>query len=249
MEIVIFSFKSYKAYILAWLEAQPSRGRGLRKRIAETIGTQTGFVTQVLSGQAQFGQDQIFRLSKMMGHNLEEMQFFQLLLQHERAADKEFKAYLEGRLMKAAEANSTLSARLKTQPLSSAVDQSRYFSSWLYACIHVMTTCDRFRGSKAKMAEALKISEQQVSEVINFLTKAGLIGLKNGRYMAGKSRLHLGTDSEYLGHHHRNWNLISMQQVLTNYKTGLHYSSVASLSESDLEKVKEIFIRAMQLVK
>lgn len=246
MAVSIFDFRSYKGYLQAWLQDQPKAGHGQRSRMAEVIGTQTGFITQVLGGAAHFSPEQIFALSRMLGHGPEEIQFFQLLLQIERAGAHEFRRHLEGQLEKILGERKTLTKRLKSQEFPSEVDENKYFSSWLYACLHVMTTCQRFQKSRAEMAKALNLPSETVTEAVQFLIRTGLVVEEKGLLKTGHMRLHLGTDSPYLAHHHRNWNLLSLQKVLTDYKRDLHYSSVVSLSAKDLEKVREIFMRAIE---
>lgn len=242
----IYGFTNYKEYLNAWLKVQPKEGHGLRKRLAEHIGTQTGFVTQVLGGSAHFGPEQVYAISQMIGHSPEESHFMQLLLHHERAGSIDYKKHIHKQMQKIVEDRKILSQRLKAQNFPSEVDQHRYFSSWVYACLHVMTTCERFQVSRQAMAEALGLSLDLVSENIEFLIHAGLIKEEKGRLVTGNARLHLGTNSPYLPDHHRNWNLLAMQKISTDIKKDLHYSSVVSLAAKDYDKVKEIFMRAIE---
>jgi uncharacterized protein (TIGR02147 family) len=235
----VFEFNSYKEYLNAWLKAQPKGGHGLRKRIAETIGTQTGFVTQVLSGSAHFSSEQILAISEMQGLNPLELQFLLLLLQWERAGTQSYKHYVERQIQKQREDNHNLSNRLREPKMPSEVDQGTYFSSWIYACIHVMTTCERFHNSPQTIAEALGLPISQVKEVLEFLLRSGL--------MKGEARLHLGTDSPFLRRHHTNMNLLAMQNILSkSIQEDLHYSSIVSVSAADVDRIREIFTRSIQ---
>jgi len=109
-----------------------------------------------------------------------------------------------------------------------------------------MTTCERFQSSKVDMAEALGLPLEMISEILEFLIHAGLVREENGRYVTGSARLHLGTDSPYLSQHHRNWNLKAVDKLGRDVKTGLHYSSVVTLTPEDIEHVKETFMQAIE---
>lgn len=246
MSITVYEFRSYKEYLNAWLEAQPKAGHGLRRKMAEVIGTQTGFITQVLSGSAHFSPEQVFSLSEMLGLGPEESQFLQLILQLERAGSVDYRRHVEKQIAKILDERKKLSQRLKSQDFPSDLDQSRYFSSWFYACLHVMTTCERFQASQAAMAESLGMPLAIISEAVEFLIHAGLIKEEKGRLVSGHARVHLGTDSPFLINHHRNWNLLALQKMSTDLRKDLHYSSVTTMSRKDLEVVKEIFMRAIE---
>ncbi|MGZ3772473.1 MAG: DUF4423 domain-containing protein, partial [Bdellovibrio sp.] len=162
------------------------------------------------------------------------------------AGSIDYQKHIQKQMRKVVDERKVLSQRLKSQNFPSETDQHRYFSSWVYACLHVMTTCERFQISRQAMAEALGLSLESVSEKIEFLIHAGLIKEEKGKLVTGNARLHLGTDSPYLQDHHRNWNWLAMQKISTDITKDLHYSSVISLASKDYDKVKEIFMRAIE---
>lgn len=247
MSPVVFDFESYKTYLRAWLRAQPKEGHGFRRRMSLAIGTQTGFVTQVLSGPAHFSAEQIVALKDVLGLSVDEQSFLLLLLQKERAGTKNYRDHVDGQIAKVREDRKKLSVRLKATEFPSDVDQNLYFSSWIYSAIHVMITIRDYQNSALKMAEALKIPLTQVNEVLEFLVRTGLVQTTPKGYQTGTARVHLGTDSPYLRRHHTNWNLQALQDILTQrLDQDLHYSSVVSLSKDDVPKVREIFTRALE---
>lgn len=250
MSPVVYEFESYKEYLHAWLEAQPKAGHGFRRRMAEAIGTQTGFITQVLGGTAHFSPEQALALADLLGHSNEELQFFLLLLQKERAGTPAYRRHVEGQMNKMREERQTLAKRLKVKSFPSEVDQSLYFSSWIYACVHVMVTCVRFQNSRQEIAEALRLPVAQISAVLEFLIRTGLVRETANGFEVGEARVHLGTESPYLRRHHANWNLLALQKILSEaLDRDLQYSSVISLSSEDVPRVREIFTRAIEEAK
>ena len=242
---IVFEFENYKNFVNAWLSAQPKKGHGLRRKMAEAIHTQTGYITQVLSGSAHFSAEQGLRLANFFGLPPEEREFFLLLLQLDRAGTSDYREFISSQIKKAREDRRNLSKRFKAKTFPSDKDQSRYFSSWLYACIHVMVTCERFQSSRRTIASALGIPITRATEIIDFLVQSGFIREQGGKLVAGEARAHLGTDSPFLSRHHLNWNLLALQKILTDPTTNLHYSSVVSLSKADVDAFREIFTRAL----
>jgi uncharacterized protein (TIGR02147 family) len=243
----IFEFDSYKEFLRSWLQEQPNAGHGLRSRMAEAIGTQTGFITQVLTGSAHFSPEQVFGLAELFGQSPVEIQFLQLLLSYERAGTVSYRKHLAAQIEKVRTERNDLRKRLKVESFPSEIDQGMYFSSWLYACVHVMATCERFQNSRAAMAEALHLSLAQINEILEFLFRTGLVEETPNGLRVGNSRVHLGTDSPFLRRHHTNLNLLSLQNILNQpLDQNLQYSSLVSLSKDDVQKVREIFLKSIQ---
>jgi uncharacterized protein (TIGR02147 family) len=243
----IFEFDSYKEFLRSWLQEQPNAGHGLRSRMAEAIGTQTGFITQVLTGAAHFSPEQVFAMADLLGQSSEEIQFLQLLLQYERAGTNAYRKHVTVQIEKVRSERNNLLKRLKAESFPSDIDQGTYFSSWIYACVHVMATCERFQKSRVAIAEALNLPISQINEVLEFLLRTGLVEETPEGLQVGKARVHLGTDSPFLRRHHTNLNLLSLQNILNQpLDQNLQYSSLVSLSEDDVQKIREIFLKSIQ---
>ncbi len=247
---VVFDFSGYKAYLNAWLKAQPKAGHGKRRLFAEAIGTQTGFITQVLSGAAHFSSEQCLALKEILGLSVEEADFLLLLHAKERAGTKSYREHLEARINKTLTDRQKLAHRFAEAPVPSELDHGTYFSTWIYAGVHVAVTCVELRDSPTAIAEHLGLKLSVVNEALEFLLRTGLIERTKKGYQTGSARLHLGTDSPFLRRHHLNWNLLAVQALQERpLDRDLHYSSVVSLSEEDIPRVREVFTRALEEAK
>lgn len=240
----VFEATSYRGFLEAWLEAQPQRGRGLRSRMAEVIGTQTGFITQVFQGAAEFSLEQGLKLAVWIGLDEGAKEFFLLLLQRDRAGTPELETHFQGLMTRILEKRRDLSQRLDVKTAPSELDQATYFSSWIYAAVHVALTCENL-GTAEAIATHLALPLPQVRKALEFLSGAGLAAEKQGRLETGEARMHLGTASPHLLKHHLNWNLRAIRAVEADLSAGLHYSSVVSLSAEDQMKIREIFTEAL----
>lgn len=240
----VFEAQSYKTFINNWLFAQPKQGHGLRKKIAEVIGTQTGFVTQVLSGDLHFSLEQAIPISELMGLGREESKFFILLLQLERAGTAKLRQHFQHEMKISLEVRKDLSKRLEAPTVPTELDQVTYFSSWIYSAVHALCTCSEVK-TKESIAQRLQVPLSKVAEVIDFLERSGLVSQGPEGFRAGQARMHLGKNSPLLLRHHGNWRTKALQALENENQENLHYSSVISLSAADYQVIRELVTRAI----
>ncbi len=243
--MTVYEAKNHISYLKHWILSQPKKGYGLKSQLAESIGTQTGFVTQAIQGSANFSPEQGLEIARFMGLSEEEIQFYLLLLQRDRAGTHELKMHYDRQMKLLLEQRESLAQRLKAKTAPSNLDQSTYFSSWVYSYLHVLLTC-RPHTRLEETAEAVGMKTTEVKPYMDFLVQAGLANLTNKGYSTGEALMHLGTNSPHLLKHHLNWNLRAIQAIEKSLKDGLHYSSVVSLSEEDYLSAKELLVTAVQ---
>lgn len=120
-----------------------------------------------------------------------------------------------------------------------------YYSEWFYAAIHVLISIPRFQ-KVSELAPVLQIEEGKVREMLEFLVSCGLARLDGKKYVSGPSRIHLGSDSPLISKHHLNWRLLAMRALERRSDRNLHYTSVVSLSDEDVEKLRGIWVESME---
>lgn len=89
------------------------------------------------------------------------------------------------------------------------------------------------------------MSHGRVLEILAFLESAGLARRAGDRWNITEKRIHLGMESPSLPRHHANWRLQAIQACERNRKEDLHYSAVFTLSEADVRRVREIFLKSI----
>lgn len=249
MQSGIYTAKAYKAYCLEWLHSQPEEGRGQRSVIAKAMGCQTAYVSQVLNGNAHLSAEQAHALSKHMGHNEEEMKFFLLLVQKDRAGTKDLKDYYERELELIRKNQLILKTRWKVGEEISREDQATYYSSWHYAAIHMLVTVPGFH-SKSAIAKRLQLSLESTANALQFLVRTGLVAEEaSGKFTGGKSRMHLGNQTADIIKHHTNWRLRALTSLDREALDELHYSSAVSIAIEDAKVIKELFVKAIENAK
>jgi uncharacterized protein (TIGR02147 family) len=246
--ISIFSYRSYKAYLRAWIAAQPKAGRGIRSAMAAAAQVQLAYLSQVLNGGAHLNLEQVDRLSRYMGHSKTEAHFFILIVEFERAGTDSLKKYFEDQVQATADAQLNLKHRLGVPSVLTLEHQSIYYSSWIYAAVHVVVTIARFREPQ-RIAKLLQVSKARVEEVLRYLVSIGLIEINKGEYVATTGRIHLGKDSPLLAKHHTNWRMQAIAAMDRLNEQNLHYSSVVTLSKEDAFRIKARLIAEIEEIK
>ncbi|MFZ4403576.1 MAG: TIGR02147 family protein [Pseudobdellovibrionaceae bacterium] len=241
----IFDYSDYKKYICDRFENSEGKGRGLKLKMAEHLHCQTSFVSQVLNGQPHFSLEQAIKLNSFFLHNKDESQFFILVLQYQRAGSSDLQAYFKEQMRDILKQRSDLKNRLKVKNGLKLVQQQTYYSSWHYAAVHMLVSIDKYQKPEA-IEKYLNLPREKTLEILTFLEQAGLIARKNGHYVSGVTRLHLPKDSPLIQRQHSNWRLKAIDAISLNRDQDLHYSTVVSMSPSDVPVVKEILIKAIE---
>ncbi len=233
----IYDFADYKAFLL-WKAGPTGSRKGIRGAMAKTLRCQPTYVSQVLNSGAHFSLEQAEALASFFGLTSEETHFFLLLLQRDRAGTQTLKKYFSQQIEKVLTDRLNVKARVGTQSVLTPENQSMYYSSWCYAAVHIALSIPTLR-TKESLASALGISLSRVAEVLDFLTKAGLVELSGSEYITTNLQVFLGKESHNILKHHTNWRNKAMQSLDRETLRDLHYSAVYSLSEKDVLKIKD----------
>lgn len=248
MTASIFEYKDYKAYLNAALAAHFQKKRGGRSALARALNCQPGYVSRVLSGNVHFSPEQADLVNQFLGHREDESQYFLFLVEWARAGSTHLRSHLEKQIHHFQNQYLNLKNRLQIRNHLDEKDHITYFSSWHYAAIHTLLSITDYKD-KDSIAKRLNIPVKRASEVIGFLIRAGLILPDGKSYKTGVSRLHLGNDSPLITRHHINWRMQAIRSLEKEEQDDLHYSSVVSLSNEDIRKIKNILVKTIESAK
>ncbi len=237
----IFDSLDYKNYLKTRLDER----RGLRSELAEFLGCQSGYVSQVLQNLSDFSLEQGMKTSSFLLLSAEESHFFMLLLQYEKASTQDLKKYFKDQIERIQNERKEIKNRIKIDTDLSAEDYHQYYSSWEYAALHILTSIPKYQ-TKDMIGKKLQLNQTRIEEVLNFLTNKGLVEEKNNKFIIGNKRIHLTKNSPYILSHHQNWRLHSTRMLSDRNSKNLNYSGVFSLSISDIDKIREILLRAIE---
>lgn len=244
MKNSIFEYNDYKTYLEDKIHSMPSKGRGVKLKIAESLHCQNTYVSLVLKGESHFSLEQGMKLNTFFEHTGDEGKFFILLLHHARAGSAELKKYYQEELNEIIVKNSDLKKRTNVKNSLRDKDQDVYYSSWIYSAVHILVTIKEFQTAP-QIAKRLNLPRTKALEVLNFLEDCGIVKKEGAQYVPGVTRIHLSKNSPHIQRHHTNWRMRAVNSIDLNGDSDLHFSNVVSIGEKDIVKVREIFIKAI----
>jgi uncharacterized protein (TIGR02147 family) len=244
MKNSIFEYSDYKLYLKEKIQSLPSKGRGVKLKLAEYLQCQNTFVSQVLNGEPHFSLEQGARLNNFFDHSNDEAKFFLLLLHFSRAGNSELKKFYQEEMSFLITKNSDLKKRTNMKGSLREKDQDIYYSSWLYSAIHILVTINEFRNV-SQISKRFNLSKDKTLEILGFLTDSGLLQRDGSNYTSGSTRIHLSKDSPHINRHHTNWRMRAVNSIDMNQPSDLHFSNVVSMGEKDIVRIREIFIKAI----
>lgn len=246
----LFDFNHYKDYLKFHLNDRSGRGgRGARAKLARAIGCQTAYVAQVLGGEkAQFSLEQGEAINDFWGHSEAEGHYFLVLIQHERAGSPKLRQRFARELQSIRESRLLLKNRLGVKAVLQEQDQADYYSTWFCAAIHALVSIPGYQSAE-KIAARLGISSAAAGRALDLLLRSGILVRDEEKIKIGEARLHLPSDSPLIPRHHTNWRLQALRVLQQNPAANLHYSSVISVAAEDVQRIREVLIKAIATLK
>jgi uncharacterized protein (TIGR02147 family) len=241
----VFDYDDYRAYLKDFIALKDGKSRGYKSYLAEQIGCQRTFISQVLNGDAHFNIEHGDAIGRTFGLADEEIDFLLLLILYGRAGTVQLRGRLMNQMKSIREARSILKNRLKEKDTLSLKDKMEYYSSWLYGAIRVLLTIPQYQSREA-VERYFKVPKTQINAVLDFLLSRNLIAEKAGQLLATEKYMHLGNDLKLVAKHHTNWRMRAIQSFDFEQKTDLHFSAVYSFSREDVEKLRDTWVQAIE---
>lgn len=241
----VFEFDDYKAFLKATEKSRAHFERGFRSRLAEALGCQNAYISNILNKESHFSLEQSLKICMFLKLSITERKFFLALVEHARAGTQELRAHFNAEISAMRTKHLALKDRVGTAFTISTEAQSIYYSHWSYAAIHMLTTLPGHRDVN-DVAEALRLPIETVRSSLLFLSSVGLVKEQRGRLLPGPSHIHLGRDSHQIRQHHTNWRLAAIESLVHVGEADVHYSTVSTLSAADAEKLKARFAREIE---
>jgi uncharacterized protein (TIGR02147 family) len=241
----IYQFSDYKVYLLEVENSNLQIYKGFRTRLAEKMGCQTAFVSQVFNNKAHLSLEQALRVSRFIKLDPDEEKYFLHMVQWARAGTSDLKSYFYDSLQQQREEKMRLKNRVGASGGISENSQTLYYSSWEYAAVHVLVTIPNY-DSIEKIASALRIGNRRVSEILAFLIKSGLIVQTKDKLNVGEAQIHLDKSSVHILKHHSHWRMKAIGSITEAASGDVHYTTVSSLSKKDVEKIRSLITDLVQ---
>jgi plasmid maintenance system antidote protein VapI len=243
-KVQIFSYISYKKYLLNQLFEQ--EGRGALSRLAETIGCQRSYLSRVINKDLHLTMDQAYLAAQFFQLNKNETEYFMCLVELDRCANKKYREFLQQKLLglrQRLESLSDRTSRVVYQPTQNedAARMTKYFSHWAWSAIHFLSSSRNYQTVE-KIAHKLNLNEDFVKDIALGLKQNEMVEYdgKIIRYKGGD--FHIPKESVFNYLHHQNWRGRALQDAIQPGSDGLHYSCVQTIEKSDYLKLKAMMI-------
>ncbi|MGE0632891.1 MAG: TIGR02147 family protein [Pseudobdellovibrionaceae bacterium] len=244
MKIDLYKYNNYRRYLADLLDTE-GFGRGSQAKLAKALGCGSSFISQVLKENHHFSLEQGQNVAAFLGLDGTEQYYFLLLIQLDKAGTRALRNVFAHEVKTLQEKHQVVAERIGVRNRLGKDEQMIYYSSWVYAAIHILVSVPALSNVQA-LSEHLKLPGPLVSEVVDFLVSTGLIEQDVSALRIGKKRIHLGVDSPMLFKHHTNWRLKALESLESVRNTSnLHYSSVLALSNADAERIKSVLLDAL----
>lgn len=214
---------------------------GLRKKLAAHIPVHTTFISQVLKGRAELSLEQGESVNDFLEHTDDEAEYFLLLIMKDRAGSQKLKKRFDVKIKAMRDQRLNIQKRIGANEEISDKDREKFYSSYYYGAIHVLTGIPEFR-SVEKLADVLKLSKARVQEMVDFCTRIGVLVQERGELKPGSQHIHIGARSELVLKHHANWRQHTLNSLQFLDTDDLHYSACVSLTQADAFKIKEMIL-------
>lgn len=242
----IFEILDYRQ-IFSQLIARTER-KGTKSRLAKALLCQSAYISRILAGRADLSTDQLVRAAAFFGLTEIEREYWLNVLLENRSADRAAKTLFRNRALELRQSIESLSNRLRTGDALTQEQQVRYYRSWLPSTIHMAVRNQKMQRP-AVLAEALGVPLASVTKALGELTEMGLVNEDGGRFWSTDKGVHLDSESPWISRHHANWRHKTAERMSRDQLEGLHYSSAISCSASDLPRIKDVLIEALQKVR
>ncbi|MGZ3651365.1 MAG: TIGR02147 family protein [Bdellovibrionota bacterium] len=240
----LFREKSYKKALERLIEDSPAP-RGMISRIADAIGCQRSYLSQVLHSKVQLTKDQAWNICSFFDLTPPETKYFELLVDFERASSPAYRKHLSAEMEKLRKDASKLSPRFADSTSFTDAEAVQYFANWLPCAAHVLSSIPEYQDG-AKMAARLGVSATVLNRTLGFLRTWGMVKLHQGKWQYAGAPKFVSAESPYVCFHHQNWRQLAVEDARDAKSEGVHFTMAQSMSREDFEAIKSMVLEFIE---
>lgn len=242
----IFEQQNYKDIIKFYI-GKSSKARGVYKNIAEYLGVHATLISQILSGEKEFTEEQIFSVCEFLGIPKLETEYLWILVQIERAGSIKLKDHYRNLKEKIRNESLSISKRVKKNRNLTEIEEAIFYSSWAYSAIQVITTLENQEVNFDFICSKINIPPAKIRQILDLLVSTQLVLEKDGVFKQGSNSTHLDRNSPFIIKHHTNWRLKAIEAIEKLSEEELMYSANFSISKKDFTKLREEMVQVIQV--
>lgn len=243
----IYSYTDYRAFLTNYISKLPKQGRGEVSRMAEAIGVHPSLLSQVLSESKNLNLEQAQDLCEYLKLTIQETEHFFLMVNYQRAGTKKLEDYFKKKLQQSYQSSIEVSQKVRQDKNLDENEKSIFYSHWLYVAIWLFTSLRNGKELEEVVSE-FRISREQATNILSFLTSTGLCQLEKDKYKMGPKSIHLSRESPHVVRHHTNWRLRAIETCDKITSDELMVTAPISISEKDFIKMRARLTEVMKEV-
>lgn len=221
-----------------------SRASGISfKSLAGATHIHTSYFSRVMTGKAEFSEDQLYLIGKALQLREKELELFLLMGSAHRTGVANHRNFLQKRINQMRSEENKLTDRLKGVFTGLGEDTiGIYYRNPVTAEVHMFLTIDRFRQNPRLIARQLGLSERRLESELIKLEALGLISRDGEDQITMNQRaIHLDESHPVSRENHRNWRHDAIQHLIREepQPSDYHLSAVFSCDEETKIKIRE----------
>jgi len=243
MTTSLFDCSSYREFLKTKIE-ENREIRGYQSRLAQAAGCQRSGLSQVLNGHIELTIDQAANLAQHWELNADQAAYFLDLVALERAGTPSAKAHFSRKISEARKKRDDLAQRFQVEPLGSTQQELVYYSAWYWSAVHVLVSIPGMGSAKA-CAKRLGLPVGFIQKIFQGLEEMGIIKPVGDQWKVVRHHIHLPKSSPMTLMNHTNWRQKALLGIQAPNEGSLHYSNVFAASRKDIERIRAIFLKAI----
>jgi uncharacterized protein (TIGR02147 family) len=243
----IFENENYKEILKFYIRSQSSsQVRGSYKNIAQYLGVHATLISQIMAGEKDFTEEQIFSVCEFLGIPKLEKEYIWALVQVERAGSFQLKEHYKVLKERIRSDSHNLSRRVRKNRELTDEEKAIFYSSWIYSAVQIATTLEKVRVDFQFLCDRLHLPPAKARAVLDFLLDIKMIQEEFGVFAPGSTVTHLEASSPFIIKHHSNWRLKAIEAAENLSTEELMYSGNFTVSRDDFSKLREEMIQVIQ---
>jgi len=238
-----FSYRTTRAFLNNYLSQLPMKGHGETSRIARFLMISPTLMSQITSGNKNFTCEQALKFCKYLKLTALEADYFMAVVQKERSGTSDLKEYWTKKIEDLEKSSRMLSMRVESTRQMSADEQSRFYSTFLYAAMSLFSSLGKNGKSLEEISERFRLSRDEARGYLEFLVATNNCEERGGRFYHTSQKNHLSSKSSNILRHHTNWRLLALRRGERLSDEELMYSVPISISRKDFTLLREEMVQ------
>lgn len=244
----IYDYTDYKAYVRAWIESQPKRGRGILRRMAEEFQMSPTMLSHIFQGDKHLSIEAANDIAEFMSLGDDEFEYFLLLVLYGKAGNFRLQQRFKKKIHLEQKKANQIAKRMKADTELPETSKTIFYSSWLYSGVRNMTACPSYKDVE-HIAAHLKVPRNAIQKVIEFLLQNNLCVIKDGKLDVGPQQTHIGSESPLVLKHHQNWRVHGLSKMVEQNEKNLFFTSPMSMSRETAEEIRPLILDLIEGVR